>query len=211
MKLPISLVTVVRNASGRLKTLIEAHRDLVSEVVVVDQGSTDGTYEEAVSLANKVFRKRCKGTSDPDRNWAFSLASQPYVLYLDDDEVLTDEAKAALPSVIATGGDVFWLNRDNFIDGVDVKEIMGTDPQCRLFKKGAVRFPDRIHSFPEPAIDTKVFFLNVAIRHDRTWEQVVKANKTREVVADERLINHQNKFMADVRELLDKGLKHEKS
>ncbi len=202
MKLPISLVCICRNAGGRLKTLIEKHKDVVSESIVVDQHSTDGTYEEALECADKVFQKRPKGTSDPDRNWAFSLASQPYVLYLDDDEYLTDEAKELLPNILATGGDIFWLKRLNYVDGVSVEEVMGDDVQCRLFKKGSVRFPERIHRYPEAAVDTKVFYLDCAIRHDRTMEQILKANKVREAIADESDIQNQNEFIASVKALL---------
>jgi glycosyltransferase involved in cell wall biosynthesis len=202
MSLPISLVAIVRNAGGRVKALIEKHRDVVSEVIIVDQMSTDGTYEEALQYADKVFRKRNKGTADPDRNWAFSLASQPYVLYLDDDEYLTDEAKQVLPHVLATDGDVFWLKRQNFVDGVSIEEIMGDDIQCRLFKCGAVRFPDEIHRYPEQAVNTKVFYLDVAIRHDRTFAQLVKSNKAREVIASKEDIEKQNSFISKVEALL---------
>jgi glycosyltransferase involved in cell wall biosynthesis len=181
---------------------VEKHRDVVAEVIIVDQYSDDGTYEEALQCADKVFRKRRKGTSDPDRNWAFALASNPYVLYLDDDECLTDEAKALLPTVLATNGDIFWVKRQNFVDGVDIKEVLGDDIQCRLFKKGAVRFPDRIHAYPEPAQDTKVFYLDCAIRHDRTLEGLKAANKAREAVASPEAKKLQDDFVEAVEAVL---------
>jgi hypothetical protein len=202
MSLPISLVAIVRNAQGRIKTLIEKHRDVVSEVVIVDQMSDDGTYEEALQYADRVYRKRAKGTADPDRNWAFSLAAQPYVLYLDDDECLTDGAKAMLPQALATEADIFWLKRENFVDGVSIEEVLGDDIQCRLFKRGSVRFPDQIHRHPEPAIGTKVFYLDCAIRHDRTMEQMLAANRAREAIAEPKDIELQRKFIAEVQALL---------
>ncbi len=206
-KLPISLIAIVRNAGGRVKKLIDNHRDIVSEVIIVDQGSTDGTYEEAVAGADRVFKRRCKGTSDPDRNWAFNLAKQPYVLYLDDDECLTDEAKDALPELIKTGADVFWFKRQNFVDGIDIQEICGDDLQCRFFKKGAVRFPDQIHRYPEMASNTKVFFLECAIRHDRSMEQMEKANRSRERIAGEKEIKLQNEFISKVKSFMTTGLR----
>lgn len=198
MALPISLVCVVRNSNGRLKKLIESHRDCVSEVIVVDQHSTDGTYEEAEKYADFVIKRRCKGTADPDRNLAFSLASQSYVLYLDDDECLTEETKKALPQILEADADAYWIKRSNYVDGVDISEIAGDDIQCRLFKPGAVRFPARIHQYPEPAHNIKTFYLDCAIKHDRTLDQLKKANKAREVVADEQAKQLQDRFIASV-------------
>lgn len=204
---PITLVCICRNAGGRLKKLIESHREIVSEVIVIDQFSTDGTYEEAEQLADFVVQRRCKGTADPDRNFAFSLASQDYVLYLDDDETLTEEAKKALPAILEARADAYWFKRDNWVDGVDIKEIVGDDMQCRLFKRGSLKFPSRIHTFPEPATDIKTLYLNVSIRHDRTLAQLVRANKAREAVADEEAKQLQDRFIAKVTDYLKKGSK----
>jgi glycosyltransferase involved in cell wall biosynthesis len=204
---PITLVVICRNAAGRLKKLIESHRDVVSEVIVCDQFSTDGTYEEAEQYADFVVQRRCKGTADPDRNWAFDLASQDYVLYLDDDECLTEEAKKVLPEILATRADAFWFKRDNYVDGVDITEIMGDDRQCRLFRKGSVRFPSRIHTYPEAAIGLNTFYLDVAIRHDRGFDQMVKANRLREVVANDEDVKTQNDFIKKVTDYLTQGLR----
>lgn len=207
MALPISLVCIVRNSNGRLRKLIESHREVVSEVIVVDQYSTDGTYEEALELADFVVQRRHKGTADPDRNWAFDLASKDYVLYLDDDEALTDEAKALLPDIVKANADAYWFKRDNYVDGIDIRSIAGDDIQCRLFKKGAVQFPSRIHKYPKPAQDLKVFYLDCAIRHDRGFHQMVNANKAREIVANDEEKRVQDDFLASVTDYLKTGLR----
>lgn len=174
---------------------------------MIDQYSTDGTYEEALELADFVIRRRCKGTADPDRNFAFSLASQDYVLYLDDDECLTEETMAALPAILEANADAYWLKRDNYVDGINISEIAGDDLQCRLFKKGAVRFPSRIHQYPEGAEGIKTFYLDYSIRHERGFEQLVKANKAREVVADDKEKKLQDDFIEKVTKYLTTGLR----
>lgn len=202
MPLPISLVCITRNSGPRLKQLIDNHRDVVSEVVVIDQGSTDGTFEVAKEHADFVFRKRRKGTADPDRNWAFALAKHDYVLYLDDDERLSDEAKKLLPKILATKADIFWFKRENYVDGISIEEILGDDIQCRLFKKGSVKFPSRIHQHPEGAMHSKVFYLDTSIVHERTLEQVERSNKGREVIANDKERKLQDDFIHDVKLLL---------
>lgn len=207
MALPISLCVIVHNSGGRLRKLIESHRDVVSEVIVIDQYSNDGTYEDALELADFVVQRRHKGTADPDRNWAFNLASKDYVLYLDDDEALTDESKAMLPLIIQAKADAYWFKRDNYIDGIDVREVCGDDLQCRLFKKGAVKFPSRIHKYPEPAEDIMSFYLECAIRHDRSYDQMVLSNRSREVIADEKEKKLQDDFISQVTNYLKTGLR----
>lgn len=201
-KLPISLVMIVHNSGGRLKDVISAHREFVSEVIVVDQSSTDGTYEEALELADLVVRRTCKGTADPDRNFAFSLANNPWVLYLDDDEKLDKAAIESLPRILESGANIVWFGRRNYVDGIDLTAEIGKDPQCRLFNKGAVEFPDQIHTYPAPAPGALVLYSNEWINHYRTLEGLKKANKARERIAGPEAKKAQTDFIARVEQLL---------
>ena len=201
-KLPISLVTIVRNAGGRLRKLIEAHRDLVSEVIVVDQGSTDGTYEEAVELADKVFRKKRKGVSDPDRLWAHSLGSYTYVLYLDDDESLSIKAREALTAFVKADFDCIWFNRLNLVDGVDIFPILKEDPQLRLFKRGSVRYAEKDHVYPEVANGVKVAHSPYEIIHERTLVGMKASNLGREGLYSKKHIEMQHHFIQEVEALV---------
>lgn len=204
-KLPISLVVIIRNGKDNLKQLIETHRPLVSEVVVLDQSSTDGTFEVAKELADIAVQRRNKGYCEPDREYAISLTNQPYVLMLDDDERLSDELRDKMEQLIKSSGDVFWLRRQNFVDGVDIEEIMGEDYQCRFWKAGAVRWSDEIHKFPESAVNTKVFYIKSPIEHHRTFEGLKKANQRRnEVVREQGVVDMQNRFILGVENFLSK-------
>lgn len=194
-QLPITLCMVVRNSNGRLKDVIKAHRDVVSEVVVVDQSSDDGTYEEALEHADFVFKRTNKGTADPDRNFAFSCGSQPWVLYIDDDERLAEETKHKLEAIINSNADIIWFKRRNFVDGIDLTQEIGDDPQCRLFKRGAVTFPDQIHTYPTPANGATVLYSNYWLEHHRTLEGLKKANKLRERVASPEQKKLQDDFI----------------
>ena len=62
------------------------------EMIVVDDGSTDGTRDILDSYAARDARvrvvKRPKPSGGPTipKNWALSLASSPYVCFLDRDD-----------------------------------------------------------------------------------------------------------------------------
>jgi glycosyltransferase involved in cell wall biosynthesis len=73
------------------------------EVIVVDDGSTDGThavasrYADAIIEAVHVVQTANKGASAA-RNVGLSVASGNYVLFLDADDMLTDDALEILAS-----------------------------------------------------------------------------------------------------------------
>jgi glycosyltransferase involved in cell wall biosynthesis len=90
-KAPISVCMVVRNEEKTLPRCLSSFEHYVSELIIVDTGSTDKTMED---FATHVFH----GCNDEQgriidfssaRNQSFSLATQPYVMWLDaDDEVV---------------------------------------------------------------------------------------------------------------------------
>ena len=203
-KLPISLCILVHNSGENLRKVVEKHRPFVKEVIVLDQGSTDNTGKIAEEVADLVLKRRHKGYCEPDREYLFSCAKEPYILNLDDDEFLSDAAIENLPSVLKSDGDIFWFHRKNLVDGVDISPIMGNDPQPRLWKQGALRWGDKIHVYPEAPVNAKIFFLDVEIIHDRTLEGLKKANIARNRFVDDEMTKKQLLFIGAVEDFLSK-------
>lgn len=82
-----AVVLTFQNARTISETL-RSLRGAVSEIVVVDSGSTDGTLEIAREMAHKVVSRPFEGFAS-QRTFAYSLAGCPWVLSIDADETLS--------------------------------------------------------------------------------------------------------------------------
>jgi glycosyltransferase involved in cell wall biosynthesis len=104
MRAPVSACLIVRNESARIRQCLQSIRPYVEEICVVDTGSTDGTWDllradfQRSGLVDKVSQfLDCN--EEPSihspiadfskaREESFKLATQPWVVWVDGDDVL---------------------------------------------------------------------------------------------------------------------------
>ncbi len=144
----ISLVIVAQNEERTIGDVLAAARTLVSEIVLVDSGSTDRTMEIAREHGASVVHQDWLGYA-AQKNYAVSLAANDWVLSLDADEVLTPELVAEIKGLAESG-------RLDECDGYEIPRqlVIGEtaiahggfypDAQLRLFKKAKGKFNDRL-------------------------------------------------------------------
>ena len=92
----LSLSMIVRNEEKVLARALSGVRDAVDEIVIADTGSTDGTVSVAESFGAKVVSFPWRDDFAAARNFSFSLATCHYVMWLDADDVVTEENAALL-------------------------------------------------------------------------------------------------------------------
>jgi glycosyltransferase involved in cell wall biosynthesis len=146
-KLPISLVVITKNEEQNLARCLAA-ADFCAEMIVVDSGSTDQTLEIARSFGARVLHRDWTGYRD-QKNFATDQATQPWILCLDADEVVTAELRHSIHNAFQTEPsiDAFEINRHAFYAGKRI-DHSGWYPQWRLllFRKGkAVWSPQDPH------------------------------------------------------------------
>jgi glycosyltransferase involved in cell wall biosynthesis len=88
MALPISAFIITRNEERRLPATLAALKGLVSEIVVVDSGSTDATIEIAEAIGARVFHRDWTGYG-PQKRFAEAACKHDWVINIDADEVIT--------------------------------------------------------------------------------------------------------------------------
>ncbi len=84
----IALCMIVKNEEAFLKNAIESAKPLVSEIIIVDTGSTDATRQIAQESGATVYDFKWENDFSKARNFALSMAKADWILILDADEQL---------------------------------------------------------------------------------------------------------------------------
>jgi len=140
---PLSVVIITKNEENRLRECLESAK-WADEIVVLDDNSRDRTVDIAKEYTDKVYRKEMTNEG-AHRNYAYSLASNEWVLSLDADERITPELKEEIAGVLAGGTDCngFTVPRKNFIGDFWLKHG-GWYPsaQLKFFKKDKFKYEE---------------------------------------------------------------------
>lgn len=129
----LSLCMIAKNEQGNIGTAIMSAKEICSEVIVVDTGSTDQTIHIAESFGAKVVCQPWTGFSDA-RNRSIKESTGDWILQLDCDERLTHKSKDIILNFIhkiPESVDAGWLILEDQLDNGTRVLI----PMVRLFKR----------------------------------------------------------------------------
>lgn len=141
----ISCVIIVKDAISTIKTTLDSLTSF-EDVVVYDNGSTDGTIEilkeyENVNLVQGDFLG-----FGPTKNRAVTFAKNDWVLSLDADEVVTDDFVNNLEKLQLDENSIYTILRENYYKDVHVKHCWGNDVIARVFNRTKTQLTDeKVH------------------------------------------------------------------
>lgn len=103
-KLPISVCMISGAEAHRIRPTLESVADWAAEIVIVlNADVSDGTEEIARQFGAKIFREPWKGHIK-QKNSAAEKATQPWILGLDCDEVVSPQLKAEILTLFQQTG-----------------------------------------------------------------------------------------------------------
>ncbi|WP_239565929.1 glycosyltransferase [Paenibacillus sacheonensis] len=178
--LPVSLCMIVRNEGRFLADCLRSAAAFVTEMIVVDTGSTDGTAAIAEAGGARVIHTAWTDDFAAVRNLSLAAASQSWILVLDADEqlIVTDAAawQALLADTAKQGYFVQVISRVG--SGAHAGTV--TDAVCRLFRRDErIRFRGLVHEEAASAIgeafgaEAVGYAAGLEIRHEGYRDDVI--------------------------------------
>lgn len=198
----ISLVVSAFNEEKNLPVCLGSVANLVDEIIVIDNQSSDNTGKVAASFGASIYTRPNSPILNINKNYGFSKAKNKWILNLDADEELTPELKEEIKKVINSplknneekeiSG--FWMPRKNLIFGKWIKHgIWWPDFQLRLFIKGKGIFPEKhVHEYLKVEGETKKM-ANFYLHHNyQTISQFIR--KMNDLYTPDEVANQSHKY-----------------
>ncbi len=147
----LALNLVVRNEHNRIERCLTRAAEYCDELVVVDQDSDDDTRELAGQFGATVIDDECRGSPEASRPLAAAVTKSDWILVLDCDEHVVDDAIPEMLEIIETdrhlAGVQFSIGC--YIDGERILLLPDgsyhPNVQLRMFRKGCVDYGLQLH------------------------------------------------------------------
>jgi glycosyltransferase involved in cell wall biosynthesis len=163
----ISIVVVCKNEVNAIDRLLQSVRLVTDDIVVYDNGSTDGTVEKLMEAGVHLHQGPWLGFGKTKRE-AVALATHEWILSLDADESLDEQLQQELIQLdLQNDKEVFDVPFKNFLGKKHLKwGEWGGDHHIRLFNRRQVNWNNAVvHEeliFPK---DIRVIKLKGSILH----------------------------------------------
>jgi len=186
-KISLSAVLITKNCADLLKKCLESI-SFADEIVIVDDYSTDGTYEIAKKFGAKVILRKFDEFGS-QKQFAVDKATGNWILVIDSDEIVTLELQREIKNVLRKSNrySAYRIPYQSYFLGHSIKHAI-QEKRIQLFKKGKGHITDV--SVHEKIVipDGKVCDLEGKILHYsfRSISQVlIKMTKYAEIESDQ--------------------------
>ncbi len=148
----ISAVMIVKNGAKTLEKALDSLSEF-DDVLVLDNGSTDGSQEIARRFPNVRLHEGQFEGFGPTKNKAAGLAKHDWVLIIDSDEAVEAPLAQAMHARLLDPGTIYVLNFKAFYKNYQVKHCGWNNQKIRrLYNRTRTQFtPNHVH---ENLIDT---------------------------------------------------------
>ncbi|WP_195335629.1 glycosyltransferase family 2 protein [Paraclostridium bifermentans] len=199
----LSIVMMIKNEEKYLDTTLKSLEPLIknikSEIIILDTGSTDRSIEIAKRYTEKVYLTEWNDNFAQMRNISIGYAKGEWVLILDADEELIDCGN--LIEFFELG-----LNKKYSSASIELKNIMSKDEECyniasilRLFKNEKnFRYEGAIHEQPiykEPIFNDIAKFKHYGYMYENEEVKQKKLNRNEKILLSELKSNPSNPYI----------------
>lgn len=145
MQNKIAILILTYNEESNIKDCIETAK-FADEIIVIDSGSSDNTKAIAESMGAKFIYNEMTGFAK-QRNFALLQTKCEWVMYLDADERLTNDACEEIKKIVKEGTrSAYEILRMNIVFG---KRVFygghSPDYSLRLYPRDAIKWEGDVH------------------------------------------------------------------
>ena len=180
MDIPVSIILLTKNSSQTVHSCLDSIKEIATEIIVVDDGSTDQTLSIAKGFQAKIFTKKLESFGE-QKQFALDQTSSEWVFLIDSDEQAPLELSREIKDILTENPSfsAYRIPRKNYYFGQWLR-FGGKYPdyQVRLFKKKCCSFSkELVHE--KINCNGKIGALKSAILHDsypdmETWFNKLK-------------------------------------
>lgn len=140
---PLSVVIVCRNEAGIIGKTLDSLSGLTDDIIVYDNGSTDGTIDLVKQKGGKLVPGEWMGFGRTKKA-AAGYARYDWILSLDADESISEELKNGLLALdLSNDNIVYDLRFRNYLGNKALRfGEWGGDSHIRLFNRRKVQWDD---------------------------------------------------------------------
>ena len=124
---------IVKNEEDWIARAVSSVISIVSEVIIVDTGSTDRTLERVEAFSPRIIQSEWSDHFGNVRNISIAAASHPWILVLDADECIAASDLAELEKAMEGPDDGYSLNQRNY---VYQNHVHGWEPNTSDYEEG---------------------------------------------------------------------------
>lgn len=144
----LSVIIPCKNERRNLEDCVASARLCASEIIVADNGSTDGSLELARRLGCRVIAREFVSYAN-FKNWAIPQARHEWVLILDADERVTPELAAEIEATLAGEAhcDAYRVRREDRYFACAARDATSREHYItRLIRRDRCRYKEmRVH------------------------------------------------------------------
>ena len=158
------------------------------DVVVYDNGSTDGTQKICKSFSNVNLVEGPFIGFGPTKKRASSYAKHDWILSLDSDEILTEQCIRKLQDTTLDMDTVYSIKRINYYKDIEIKHGWSNDILPRLYNRSRTNLSDKMVHEGVITDGMNVEYLHVALKHKRynsISEFIIKADRYSTLFAEQ--------------------------
>jgi len=181
----LSVCMIVKNEEDCLGKCLESIKEIASEIIIVDTGSSDNTIKIAKEFGAKIYHFEWINDFSAARNFSLKKATQPWTLILDADELISIKDLSIIREMLKGPEMAYAFVTRNYVKTRDAENItinkneyeneeVGYIGWCRSDKvrlfptNSEICFSGQVHELVEPSIknlNIKIELSTVPIHH----------------------------------------------